>query len=136
VTADDVAETTSLGDVLTRVHRLARTRGLIVVVSDLRDEGWERPLRRLTARHSAVVVEVGDPREAELPDAGHLLLVDPETGVQVDADTSSPRLRRDFAAAERERRARVAAGVRRAAADHVTLSTEGDWLRELARRLR
>lgn len=136
VTADDAPETVSLGEALTRVHRLARTRGLVVVISDLRDEGWERPLRRLTARHSAAVVEIGDPREAELPDAGHIILVDPETGTQVEADTSSPQLRRDFAAAEGERRAGVAVQVRRGGADHVILSTEGDWLRELARRLR
>jgi uncharacterized protein (DUF58 family) len=136
VASDDVTPTTAMGDALTRLHRLATTRGLVVVVSDLRDDGWERPLRRLTARHSAVVIEVGDPREAELPDAGQLVLVDPETGQQVEADTSSPRLRRDFAAAERDRRSRVARAIRRAGADHVFLSTQGDWLRELARRLR
>lgn len=136
VAADDVPPPEGVGEALGRLHRLARTRGLVVVVSDLRDDGWERPLRRLTARHSAVVIEVGDPREAELPDAGHLILVDPETGHQVEADTSSARLRRDFAAAERERRATVAAAIRRAGADHVALSTQGDWMRELARRLR
>jgi uncharacterized protein (DUF58 family) len=106
------------------------------VASDLRDDGWQAPLRRLAARHSTVVVEISDPREAELPDAGHLLMVDPETGRQVEVDTSSPRLRRDFAAAERQRRATVRAGIRRAGAEHVTLSTADDWLRELALRMR
>ncbi len=64
------------------------------------------------------------------------MLVDPETGQQVEADTSSERLRRDFAAAEAQRRAGVAAAIRRAGAEHVVLSTQGDWLRELAHRLR
>ena len=43
------------------------------------------------------------------------------------------RKRREAAAAEREQ---VAAGLRRAGADHVVLSTEGDWLREFAHHLR
>ncbi|MDP9378012.1 MAG: DUF58 domain-containing protein [Actinomycetota bacterium] len=136
VACDATEHPVTLADSLSRVHRLARSRGLVVVASDLRDEGWARPLRRLTARHSAVVVEVTDPREAALPEAGRMLLTDPETGMQVEADTSSPQLRRAFSQAERERRSRVLEATRRAGAEHVTLSTQGDWLRELTRRLR
>ncbi len=136
IASDDVATPVALEETLSRLHRLARTRGLVVVASDLRDDGWQIPLRRLAGRHSVVVVEISDPREGELPDAGQLVLVDPETGQQVHADTSSPRLRREFAAAERRRRDDVRAAIRRAGADHVALSTSGDWLRELARRLR
>jgi uncharacterized protein (DUF58 family) len=136
VAADDAPSPVTLAETLGRIEKIARTRGLIVVASDLRDEGWQAPLRRLAGRHSTVVVEISDPREAELPDGGHLLMVDPETGHQVEVDTSSPKLRRDFAAAERRRRESVRAAVRRAGADHVTLSTGDDWLRELALRMR
>ncbi len=34
----------------------------------------------LGTRHELVAVEVGDPREGALPDAGELVVVDPETG--------------------------------------------------------
>ena len=136
VAADDSPSPVTLAETLGRVERLARTRGLVVVASDLRDDGWSLPLRRLAARHSTVVVEISDPREAELPDAGHLLMVDPETGRQVEVDTSSPRLRRDFASAERRRREDVRDAIRHAGADHVTLSTQQDWLRELTLRMR
>ena len=115
---------------------LARTRGLITVVSDFRDDGWTAPLRLLAQRHTVTAIEIADPREAELPDAGQLVLVDPETGALVEADTASPRLRAAFAAAEAQRRAAVAEAIRRARAHHVTLSTDDDWLRELARVLR
>jgi uncharacterized protein (DUF58 family) len=126
----------SLAAALERIGGLARTRGLVAVVSDFRDEGWEAPLRALARRHAVIAIEIADPREAELPDVGRLVLVDPETGATVDADTSSPRTRAAFAAAESERRDGVATAIRRARAQHVTLSTEGDWLRELARVLR
>ncbi len=136
VAPDGLPATAGLDQALGRVRRLARAPGLVIVASDLREDGWQRPLRALAQRHGAVAVEIHDPREAELPDAGHLVLVDPETGRQVQASTSSPALRRAYAAAEAERRAGVATAVRRAGADHVVLSTGDDWLRELARRLR
>jgi uncharacterized protein (DUF58 family) len=123
----------ALADALVKVDRLARSRGVVVVASDFRDEGWVAPLRRLAARHALVAVEIADPRERALPDAGHLFLVDPESGELVEADTSSSALREAYAAAETERRDGVALELRRAGAGHVVLSTEGDWLRELAR---
>jgi len=121
---------------LERVGRLARTRGLVAVVSDFRDDGWQAPLRTLSQRHTVTAIEITDPRETELPDTGHLVLLDPETGRTVEADTGSPRVRAAFAAAEAERRAEAAAAIRGARAHHVTLSTGDDWLRELARVLR
>lgn len=126
----------SLAGALARVASLARTRGLITVVSDFRDDGWAAPLRALAQRHTVTAIEIADPREAELPDVGQLVLVDPETGAIVEADTSSPRTRARFAEAEAQRRAAVAETIRRARAHHVTLSTDADWLRELARVLR
>ena len=126
----------TLAGALERAGRLARTRGLIAVVSDFRDEGWEAPLRALAQRHAVTAIEITDPREADLPDAGQIVLLDPETGRTVEADTASPRVRAAFAAAEAERRAAAAAAIRAARAHHVTLSTGADWLRDLARVLR
>jgi uncharacterized protein (DUF58 family) len=54
----------------------------------------------------------------------------------VEVDTSSPQLRARFAALERERREGVARELKRLRIDHVTLSTEDDWLVALGRRLR
>jgi uncharacterized protein (DUF58 family) len=87
-------------------------------------------------RHSLVAVEVVDPREAQLPAAGHLAVIDPETGARLEVDTSNRRLRQRFAELERERRAVLAAELRRLRAHHVTLSTADDWLLELGRQLR
>jgi uncharacterized protein (DUF58 family) len=134
--ARDGAAGASLAAALQRIRRVARAPGLVVVVSDLRDDGWERPLRALAARHELLVFEVHDPREAELPDAGEIVFVDPETGRELEAHTSSRALRDAFAAAEAERRAGVAQALRRAGAGHVALSTGDDWLRDLAGTMR
>ena len=105
----------------------------MVVVSDFRGPvDWRRPLVELAGRHEVVAVEIRDPREQELPNAGVLWLVDPETGRQVRADTRSEKLRARFAAAAAQERAEVARLLASSGARHVVLTTSGDWLRSLA----
>jgi uncharacterized protein (DUF58 family) len=134
---DGRADPQALATALTRIGKVATQPGLVVVISDFRDQrGWTRPIGLLRARHSLLAVEVRDPREGELPAVGRLALVDPETGERMEVDTSRPALRRRFAEIEAERRDRVAGELRRLGIEHVTLSTGGDWLRELGSRLR
>jgi uncharacterized protein (DUF58 family) len=122
-----------LAEALRRVAGAARQRALVVVVSDFRGpRDWRRPLLRLAGRHEVVAVEVRDPREQTLEPVGTLWLVDPESGRQLQVDTSDGGLRRRFAdAAEAERKA-VAREFASAGVAHVTLSTDRDWLRDLA----
>jgi uncharacterized protein (DUF58 family) len=137
VARDGVHDPAAVGDGLARVGRRARQPGLVVVISDMREQrGWERPLGSLKVRHSVVAVEIVDPLELELPAAGHLALIDPETGARVEVDTSSRRLRRRFAELERSRRDAVAHELRRLRVHHIVLSTADEWLVELGRQLR
>jgi uncharacterized protein (DUF58 family) len=128
---------TSLGAALSGAAAVGRQRGLVVVVSDFRGErDWEAPLQALRARHGVMAVEIVDPREQQLVSAGDLWLVDPETGRQVHVDTRRRKVRDRFAAAAAAEREEVASALRRAGADHVVLSTAGDWLRIFAGHLR
>jgi uncharacterized protein (DUF58 family) len=121
---------------LVRAGRLARPRSLVVVVSDFAGPtNWARPLAALCARHTVMAIEVYDPRERELPAVGRMAMVDPETGERIEVDTADRRLRERFARVVSEERTAVAAALRRAGAEHVTLSTAGAWARELGRRL-
>jgi uncharacterized protein (DUF58 family) len=119
------------------VSGLAARRSLLVMVSDFRGpREWREPLLRLAPFHRVLAVEIRDPREQSLLDAGELRLEDPETGEQLLVDTRDPVLRKSFAeAADAERRdltqELVSCGVR-----HVALSTDGDWLVGLAEFLR
>jgi uncharacterized protein (DUF58 family) len=125
-----------LARALVRIGRLARLRSLVVVISDfIGPTDWARPLAALAARHTLLAVEVRDPREQELPAVGRLAMVDPETGARIEVDTADRRLRERFARAARDDRGAVATALRRAAAEHVILSTSGAWARQLGRRL-
>jgi uncharacterized protein (DUF58 family) len=128
---------TSLGAALRRADSLARQRSLVVVVSDFRGpRDWRQPMLQLAGRHEVVAVEVRDPREQELPNAGELWLVDPETGRQLRVDTRSAKLRARFAAAAEAERQDAARELASVGARHVVLGTSGDWLRPLVTFLR
>jgi uncharacterized protein (DUF58 family) len=114
---------TDLAASLTYALRLLHHRSIIVVLSDFLAQGWERPLRRLTARHEVVAITVDEPRERELPASGWLELEDAETGQRVLVDAGNREVRsRHTSLAERQlgdrRRALAAAGV-----DHLALVT-------------
>jgi uncharacterized protein (DUF58 family) len=124
---------TSIGTALTQVARVARQRSLVAVVSDFRGpRDWRTPLLQLAARHAIVAVEIVDPREQELPNVGHLWLVDPETGRKLHVDTGHRKLRERFAAAAGEERAALASELASLGVPHLVLSTAGDWLRPYA----
>jgi uncharacterized protein (DUF58 family) len=137
VAPDGQHDAGGLADALQRVARMARQPGLVVVISDFRDQrDWQRPLGYLRLHHSVLAVEIIDPREAEVPAVGHLALVDPETGARVEVDTSNRRVRERFAELERQRRETLARELGRLRVDHVPLATDQDWLLALGQHLR
>jgi uncharacterized protein (DUF58 family) len=110
-----------------------RRRGLAVVVSDfLGDVDWDRALRGLAVRHDVLAIEVGDRRDEELPDVGTVVLADPESGHSQEV-TTTPTLRRRFAAEAAAHQDRVAAALRTAGAGHLRLRTDRDWIADVVR---
>ena len=124
---------TELTPALARLDRIARRRGLVVVISDfLASDAWAKTLRGLGTRHEVLAIEIVDPRELELPDVGVIDLVDPETGAHREVQTGSAKLRDRYAAAATEQRNRIARDIQSAGADHLRLRTDRDWLLDLA----
>jgi uncharacterized protein (DUF58 family) len=128
-----------LADALTGLARGQTRRGLRVVISDFLtperlSEGpsWERPMRRLAARHQVLAVEIVDPRELELPDVGLVQMEDPETGV-VREIVLSRRVQAAYAQAAAAQRARIKEALRRCAVPHLVLRTDRDWVTDVAR---
>ena len=129
---DDADLTTALGF----LHRTQRRRGQVVVISDFLDASdWAGGLRRLTTRHQVTCVQISDPREHALPAVGMLALVDAETGRQLHVQTNNAKLRARYAAAAAERQATTEATIRRAGAEHLHLSTDRDWLLDIAQHI-
>jgi len=137
VAADGQSAEGDLAHGLGRLGLLARLPGLVVVISDCRDEShWVRPLGLLAQRHRVVACEIHDPREERLPDAGTILVRDPESGAEVELNTSSPELRAAYANAAQQRRNHLEASLKRLGVRHIPLRTDRDWLRDLGAGLR
>jgi len=128
-----VGRRTNLGASLSYATRLLRHRSIIVVLSDFLAEGWEKPLRRLAARHEVVAVVVEDPREYDIPESGWIELEDAETGQRVLLDTGNRDVRTRLARLaerRREERARLLGSV---GVDTILLTTGRDYALPLRR---
>jgi len=134
VPAEGHGRVTDLRTLLDHAHKVVRRRSLVVLVSDfISQPGWERSLLRLTERHDVVAVRLVDPREFDLPDAGLIVVEDPETGEQLVVDSSDPEFRRRLrdAGEEQERAVRHAAA--RAGVQLHLVSTDDDLVAAFVR---
>ena len=133
-----------LGGALESMVRTQRRRGLRVIVSDFLtpedgevdravEPSWERSMRKLTAQHQVLAVEIVDPREMALPNVGVVLIGDPETGAIRELDTRKRRVREEYAAAALAQRERTRASLRRVGAGHLVLRTDRDWVADTVR---
>jgi uncharacterized protein (DUF58 family) len=120
---------TDLEDALRFAARVMKRRGIVAVISDFQDRGYERSLGILRRRHDVIAIQLFDPREAEVPAAGLVTLSDPETGQRMVVDTSDPVVRRRLRPSTVEE-AREA--FRRTRVDALPLSTAESYERPLA----
>lgn len=134
---------TNLGASLSYASRLLRHRAIVAVLSDFLADGWEKPLRRLAARHEVVAIVIEDPRELELPESGWVEMADAETGRRVLVDTGSRDVRDRLRGLAERRRADRGRLLRAAGVDQILLRTDASYALPLrqafalrARRLR
>jgi uncharacterized protein (DUF58 family) len=134
---------TNLGASLSYASRLLRHRAIVAVLSDFLADGWEKPLRRLAARHEVVAIVIEDPRELELPESGWVEMADAETGRRVLVDTGSRDVRDRLRMLAERRRTDRARLLRAAGVDQILLRTDASYALPLrqafalrARRLR
>jgi uncharacterized protein (DUF58 family) len=124
---------TDVAGALEYLTHVQRKKAVTFLVSDFRDEGFERALAVAGRRHDVVAVRLGDRRERELPPLGHLELEDPETGRRVVVNTSSEDFRKAFRERVANRRAAVDRALRRGKVDVIDIETGTPYVRALMR---
>jgi len=121
--------TADFAQLVTFIDRISVKRAIVLVLSDLLDAEFERPLRRLDRRHDVVAVTISDPREERLPERGLVRLVDAETGEARLVDLRRSDIsRRALIRSEQLSRRLVTAGV-----DHLPITTDVPYDRDLVR---
>lgn len=140
---------TDLAAAIETVTHLSKQRAIVALISDLQSpratgEGKvlgsaERPLRVLARRHDLIALEIEDPIDADLPDAGLVSIKDPETGCTALIDTSDQRVRLAYRERMASERLRVRAALEQLGVDHVRVSdreSANTLIRFLRRRAR
>lgn len=110
---------------------ILKKRSVVFILSDFQDRDFDKKLRVLASKHDVIALQVLDASELELPRAGVLSLVDPETGHSIYVNTSDPALRKAYAArakAERERLAKIFKDTR---VDHLLITGTDSSVRVL-----
>jgi len=122
---------TDLTGALTYLESVLRRRSVLFVVSDFMTSGYRSALGRLARKHDVVAVQLVDPRERELPDAGLMTLRDPESGAWRYVDTGSEAVRSAFRNRMAEFDLALERGFRELGADLVRLQTDCSYAESL-----
>jgi uncharacterized protein (DUF58 family) len=132
-----VGPATALAAALNQAARVIQRRSLLIVISDfLAAGGWQRPMAILGHRHEVVAARVVDPTELAIPDIGVVIFEDPETGEQLQVDTSDSRLRDRFQLAAAEQSRHITEDLRRAHVTEFNITTAQPFLPQLIDYLR
>ncbi len=124
---------TSIQKGLDFVNKVLHRRAIIFLLSDFFDRGFAPSFKRTAARHDLVAIRISDPREEELPNVGLVQLEDAETGRQLLIDTSSNKVRDQYAKAAHERKEGFRQLAQSSQVDLVEVSTDGEHLDALVR---
>lgn len=129
--AEPKSEGTDLGVALDLLGGVGKRKTVAFLISDFIAEHYEKPLKVVSAKHDLIPIQIVDPREDELPDVGLALMEDLETGDLVEIDTSSLSVRADYAREMQRQRASREHLFRRLQLDHITVSTDRDFVKPL-----
>jgi len=119
---------TDIAGALRYLDNVIARRAVTFIISDFFAKDFKKPLSIANKRHDVVAITIADPREAELPNAGIVELVDAETGRSFTIDTSSEKVRARYAkkaSAMKSERAEIFGSV---GVDHIDISTDKSYI--------
>jgi uncharacterized protein (DUF58 family) len=119
---------TDLAGALEYMNKVITRRAVVFVISDFLTGDFTRPLTVSAKRHDMVALNVVDPAEEALPDVGVILLEDPETGEQIEVDTSRRDITGNYARLAGERAKELGTLFGSRGVDMVQLRTDRDYL--------
>jgi uncharacterized protein (DUF58 family) len=122
---------TDIAQALAYANRVLERKSVLFLLSDFVSKNFEHEFRITARRHDLIAMHVSDPRERELPNMGHVMLEDPETGDQIEVNTSSRSVRATYAKLLAARDEALKREFSRNGVDSIALSTGADYLSPL-----
>ncbi len=116
---------TDIGRALVYLRRVRKRRAVVFLISDFFTlQNYERELRAIAGRHDLVAAEIVDPLDLALPKAGLLEVEDAEGGDRLWVDTSSKKVREQYATRAEARRKQLRDMFLRNGVELLTLRTD------------
>jgi uncharacterized protein (DUF58 family) len=86
----------NLGLALRTAHESAKSRGIIIILSDFKTHTFWNELALVAKHHDVIAVRIYDPIDTEFPEGGMVELIDPETDQVVLGFGNSRTFRREY----------------------------------------
>lgn len=111
---------------------MVKKRCSAFLISDFIDESnYSDSLLIASKKHDLAALQIFDPREKELPDAGLIKMKDAETNEDMWVDTSSASTRRVYEQYVKERDELLAQSFAKSGVDYISISTTDDYVKSL-----
>ena len=122
---------TNIAGALEYFNSVIKKRSICFILSDFMSKEFDRPLKIASKKHDLVALRIHDTREDTLPNVGLVPMQDAETEKMIFVDTSSKKVRDNFAknrlqATEKLRKLFPASGV-----DLIDITTGTDYVKPL-----
>lgn len=130
---------TDIGQVLKFFANVVKKRCTAFLISDFQDFApngavtYQDALKIAAGKHDLVGLRLYDQREAELPNVGIIELRDAETGMKKWVDTSSGRIRQEYARRWQEDAMTINSALTKNRIDSVNVATDEDYVIALMR---
>jgi len=105
-----------------------KRKALIFMISDFQAEVIDKPLGKLARKHETVALRVIDPVERNLPRVGKVVLLDPESGIEMTVNTNNQNLGKAYEQMMIRQSEGVASIFRKHGIDSAILPTDSDAL--------
>ena len=122
---------TSISEASKFLLQTLKRKGLVFLISDFIDWGFEKSLGSLARQHDVIALPLLDPLEKRIPDVGKIYLRDPESGHEVLVNTSNTNPRMGLAKLSKRYREGLASFFNKHGIDSANISTRDDYLADL-----
>ena len=127
---------TDITQALKYLTNAIKKRSIAFMISDFMDGDFTDAMKIASRKHDLIALSIYDKREKELPNVGLLKTIDPESGNISWLDTSSKKLRMQYAKLSKEKKKLVTEIFRRTGVDTVSIATDESYMAPLSNLLK
>lgn len=122
---------TDIGVALEYFSSVIKKRSICFLLSDFLDKDFTRPLQIANKKHDIVAVKIHDKREEILPNVGMIKMVDAESGLSSWIDSSSKKIRMQFAGKYKNKAEKLKQDFLLCGVDHININTAESYIKPL-----